>query len=314
MRHATRGLPVGLIVAILHWSPEAWGQGYTYLPGPPPMVGEIRTECVELLPAPRERTTIGIGEQVRCWIDSWQDTDYQVDSYGYITLVQDIMWSATWSADGPGTVYPTTGTETCLTADLADADGIVMVTAIVRDSGFLGADPPVAKNKAIVVNRPTGLTVLTVRDEADPAWAAGAANLGGRSVFLMQVLPVNVNFINVSFRSKWDTTNWTWPDATAGSSPAGEALYGVKDFGGTHNLVTPDSLNVAGLHPVARIAGQDFTLNFTAAQTFKDKAGAWAGYGASLVTQCEFQGATSQTRVGFSAGNQLWGGWMGPWK
>ncbi|MHB1425884.1 MAG: hypothetical protein ACYC3I_22190 [Gemmataceae bacterium] len=59
-------------------------QGQRYSPGPLPTIGDIRSMCVEEYPAPRDRTHLGIGEEVLCWIDpnTWRDTDICTDVEG----------------------------------------------------------------------------------------------------------------------------------------------------------------------------------------------------------------------------------------
>jgi len=136
------GVLVVMVVAVC-LSQQATTQ--SYLPGPPPTVGDIQHRTVS--PFNPSRTDIGIGESVNCWIDpnTWYDADIQIDAYGNKTIVYDTMGTVTWSASGAGRVYPIVGDSTTLTADLTDADDTLTVQAAVTDSGTMGRDPPVVK-------------------------------------------------------------------------------------------------------------------------------------------------------------------------
>jgi hypothetical protein len=151
-------------------------QTQRYSPGPPPTIGEIQTLCVEEVPAPRNRTDVGIGEEVLCWIDTntWHDTDIHTDADGNKSNVSDTLGLVIWSAEGLGTVYPivTDGSAVTLTADLASYDGTATVVATVRDSGTLGEDPPIQKRKVLNVITPSGVRILEAVDQP-PAKKAG---------------------------------------------------------------------------------------------------------------------------------------------
>ena len=135
-----------------------------YSPGPSPTIGDIQSECVEVVPAPRDRTDVGIGEEVACWIDpsTWHDTDICTDSNGEQTNVSDALGAVVWSANGRATVYPivTDGSAVTLTMDLAKYDDTATVVATVRDSGTLGDDPPIQKRKVFNVKTPGGFRTL----------------------------------------------------------------------------------------------------------------------------------------------------------
>jgi hypothetical protein len=133
--------------------------GGSYSPGPAPTIGDIQTMCVEPLPAPQDRTDVGIGELINCWIDTttWSDTDIYTDPYGNQSYVSDTLGSITWSVSGPATIYPNVtydSTPVTLEIDLTDAISAVTVIATVVDSGLLGQDGPVMKAKVKNPNIP----------------------------------------------------------------------------------------------------------------------------------------------------------------
>jgi hypothetical protein len=162
----------------------------SYLPGPPPTVGDIQHQTVS--PYNPSRTTIGIGERVNCWIDpsTWSDTDIYVDPYGNQSNVFDEMGTITWMAIGAGHVYPTVGTNTTLTANLTDADDTVTVQATVLDSRQKGLDAALVKILAFAVQVPNGINALTVTDDKTFG-TAPPPNLviGFGHAFTCQVLP-----------------------------------------------------------------------------------------------------------------------------
>jgi hypothetical protein len=140
-----------------------------YAPGPLPVIGDIQSMCVETAPAPQTRTTVGIGEKVRCWIDAgtWQDIDICRDADGNQSEVSDPLGMVVWSVNGLGTVYPivTDGSAVTLTIDLAAYDGIATVTATVTDSRTLGDDPPIQMRKIFDVKTPSGVQALQAADQ-----------------------------------------------------------------------------------------------------------------------------------------------------
>lgn len=151
-------------------------QEQRYSPGPPPSIGEIKSMCVEKYPAPRDRTDLGIGEAVLCWIerDTWHDTDICTDADGKQTEVADTLGVVVWSVEGIGTVYPivTDGSAVTLTADLGGEVDTATVFATVRDSGTLGEDPPIQKRKAFHVLTPGGIRIVPAPEQR-PAKKAG---------------------------------------------------------------------------------------------------------------------------------------------
>jgi hypothetical protein len=138
-----------------------------YAPGPLPTIGDIQSKCVAEYPAPRNRTHVGIGEQVFCWIDSatWHDTDICIDADGKQSEVSDTLGMIVWTVNGPGTVCPLVtydSSPTVLTVDLESHNATATVVATVTDSGMLGKDPPIQRRKVFNIITPGGSRVLQV--------------------------------------------------------------------------------------------------------------------------------------------------------
>jgi hypothetical protein len=259
-------------------------QAQSYSPYTPPTIGDIQTMCVELTPLPRDRTDVGIGEQVYCWIDTstWNDTDIGADPYGNQWYMSDTLGSITWSVSGPASISPTMtydSTPVTLTIDLADADGSVLVMASVKDSGTLGVDAAVPKAKGLNAKIPTGCVILTATDQPNPAWKPGNANLGASTTFLFQVQPgiVNLNEVNMQIAFA-GLGNYIWPDGTKDPiAPSTDGPWKTQSVNGTPNLhsffVTQE------LVPIAIIAGGNWNFTNAGSLQYQDKNGIWKGGG-----------------------------------
>ena len=95
---------------------------------------DIGHQTQEQVPEPRDRTNIGGGELVNCWIENRQ--------------ASESMGDVVWEASGDGSVWPLTGPSTVLTADILEAVGAVDVRATVNDSETKGIDNPAVRTLA----------------------------------------------------------------------------------------------------------------------------------------------------------------------
>jgi hypothetical protein len=304
-------------------SPQA--QAQTYAPYTPPTIGDIQTLCVEQYPAPQTRTDVGIGEQVSCWIDTstWQDTDieYLGENQYYVS---DTLGSITWTVSGPGSVYPTTGSSTTLMIDLVDADDAVTVTATVTDSGTMGVDPPVNKQKGMNVKVPTGVNPIAFADQ--PPFQAGVDLIGCRTKFMVQVIPQTVNFNNVNVRENKPKYTWTWPNGTndtinaliVGPLKPGNIQIGQVIF---PNIIGDDVGTFGAGYTVDFIkdknTGQfvDFDQpNPAVPMEYQDKDGKWQNFDNKGTHPRHWTGATKAGRCGIVAAGTLWGSNQGPFK
>ncbi len=290
------------------------GHAQTYEPGPLPTIGPLRSETVETIPAPRDRTTIGVREEVKCRIDeaTWKDTDYQKTTSGQVP-VQDIIGDVTWVAVGQGTVDPAVGKQTTVKA--AKKGGAVSVKARVSDSGNKGKDPVIEKELIFTVVEPGGVEVFEPADNTGD-WAAGPPNnrIGANTKFKLQITPKNVNFKHVPFRVAYPFLpdgKFTWRDGTVVEVADTSDDFNVADVGGKNNVYDAQESRI-GLDPITRLANQDFVVTFTYSYRFEADGTAWPAFFNGSSPR-EFQ-ANGKARVGIQASNLLYGNWMGPWK
>lgn len=193
-------------------------------------IGDIQSSCEEQCPEPQDRTDVGIGELVDCWIDTstWRGTAiYTYAESCDRTAVSDPLGSITWTVSGQGSIYPTTGASTTLTVDLADEDNIVTVFATATDS--LLVDPPVQKQKAFNAKVPNGANCYYDSDVAIGVLGPPNDWIGGQTSFNVQVMPANVNFNRVTFRENIPQNNWTWNDGTKNTFGPKTVNYTVKN-------------------------------------------------------------------------------------
>ena len=288
-----------------------------YLPGPAPSIGPIQHECTEEYPSPRSRTTIGIGETMSLWVDenTWSDPDYLYLASGGQQVVEDGMGETTWTViSGEGTVYPTMGTYTVLTADLASSDNTIEVEASCEDSP-LADDQPAKKNIAVDAKIPTGVQNLKVENLS--LGAAGNAQIGASAKFTQQIKPISVNFKNVAFRLTRPAKTITWPDGTMQTIAETTGGYSVGDlnlgnfFGTANNVVTITFSD--GLYPKARLhngtASVDFSYNRTEKNEFNSKDG-WKEF-ANCTLDREYRGMQLDCRVGIDG---TWSERQGPYQ
>jgi len=315
------GVLAGMVVAAC-LSQQATAQ--TYLPGPPPTVGEIQHQTVS--PLNPSRTEIGIGESVHCWIDpsTWLDPDIRIDGESQ-TTVYDSMGEVVWAATGAGAlVEPAVGNNATLTADLTDANDTVTIQATISDSGTMGLDTPLVKTLAFAVLVPNGVKVWRVTDKANFATPPPPNNvLGAYSLFADQTTPDTVDFgpngASVTFRENKPGDAWTWPDGTNDSTNADNTKqYTVstvidKATGNPVFNISVDKVARAG-DPVARLAGKNFSITIQVPREYQDPAGKWVSFFATETHVYDFRGATLDERATVNASNAASGGWLGPWK
>lgn len=169
-------------------------------------------QTVATLPTNRNRTTIGIKEQVTCSITNWSDTDKKIDGDS-VTYESDSMGLVVWVAT-KGTVNPTIASSTTYTAPASDTDTSATVTATLLDSGTKGLDLFVQKQVTFNIKIPTGNKPYFMRDVALGTPGPPNNQIGACSVFYQQVLPDTVNFSRVLFQENIPVQNFTWPDGT----------------------------------------------------------------------------------------------------
>lgn len=293
--------------------------GQYYTAGPAPSIGPIEHQCTEEYPTPRSRTTIGIGETMDLSVDenTWNDPDYLFLASGGQQTVPDGIGETTWSVlSGEGTVYPTMGTSTVLTADMAESDNTITVEASVEDSP-LGDDQPVKKEIAVDAKIPTGMQIVVAHDV--PPGADGDAKIGMLTEFTQQVKPVTVNFSKVKFREVKGAQVINWPDGTNQNVPATadpHLPYSVSTESGVPNLWRDKVGEGPNPRALLNMAGTDVDFTWTRdpiEHQFENKAG-WKKFNDQTHPR-EYVGATLKARCGITNdGTTDWGGWQGPFK
>lgn len=161
----------------------------TYTPHTSPTLDGITSDTqITAVSASDTRTTIGLKEKVDCSIDpdTWEDEDCENDT----DIVYDSLGTKTWTAIGSGgTVSPSTGNSTVLTAD--DDPGAVTVKFTGDDSGAPNyhTGEEAIKTKAFTVIAPDGEnSEIRFWDIIDPSML----------VFRAQLTPTTVSFGNIS--------------------------------------------------------------------------------------------------------------------
>jgi hypothetical protein len=229
-------------------------------------------------------------------------------------LVEDTLGDAFWSATGPGTVFPTCGASTTLTADLVEDETELAVTVEVWDSGLFAADPIVFVQHRMKTVVPNGLHVVSVRDDPEEHWIPGNKHLGARTWFAVQVVPDTANFARVRFRENYKGHTFVWPDGYNENWKPYLVEYRVVSIGKLYLFnYLQNALSWIGPYPIGRLAGKDYSISSSSNQEWLTAYGKWVPF-ATWTARYEFNGTTNEARVGALARNELWGGWMGPWK
>ena len=285
-------------------------------------IDDMTSETEATLPADRSRTTIGIGEKVVCRIDpnSWEDKDCKKVDDGPWTDVNDTMGDKTWSASGTGgTVSPTTGNSTTLTASKTPAG--VTVEVDIEDSGAKYIDPVLVKTKPFSVIAPDGIEV-TLDEDLNPGTAGPPNNqIGSSSRFLCTITPTSVNFYNAELRMSFPGDNWTWPDGTNDSFSAYDNDYGVTTIDGQHNRCYDTATEYP--KPIGRLdndpdpnkvnyVDHDHAIN--SQEKYKNQDGDWETFISNETHVFEYRGSDQKGRVTLNSSTSDSGDWMGPWQ
>jgi len=213
-------------------------------------VVEIKSETESEAPAgERDRTLLGIGEQVRCWVEP------------SIT----VNWSVT--GDG-GSIYPLSGSETTFTAVKSNA---------TPKYATIHAELPGSSNECTIdftIIKPTGEINVWAQDEDHAELGPPDLYMCHWHVFEAFVQPTTVSFYNVSFRENIPLNEWEWPDGTPNS-------YGplFLPFSVWQNNMWGDGCNAWDNHVSLLnhpIEGPiDFDIDLDIPEQFQDDAGEW---------------------------------------
>jgi hypothetical protein len=155
-------------------------------------IGQMTSDTVKSAPdgtTPDTRTTIGLGEQVVCSINSgtWSDSDCN-QATG--RLESDTIGDRVWAASTGGEISPSGVTQADSTTLTAGNDPDTCVVLVhVYDSEEKFTDPCVERTKTFTIIKPTGET--TVFD----SWNSTYPQIAG---FEATLTPTSANFTNIS--------------------------------------------------------------------------------------------------------------------
>jgi len=277
--------------------------------------GIISDTQVTAASAPDTRTTIGIGEKVDCAIDAntWEDKDCKKVDDGPWTDVNDTIGDKTWSAIGSGgTVSPTSGDKTVLTAKKTPAGVTVEVT--VYDSNSQYVDAPVIKTKPFSVIAPNGQTYSKDSDCPDPCWnnwENGTKYMAARTYFNATVQPTTVSFVKAEFREHFPGETSTWPNGDTFYHSTGSPPFEIN----ASNQWDPDDRHfTGGLFSINKLytgsEWQDFKPENDIPLQYKNESGTWKTF-YTATGKAEFYYATGKARATVD-GHE--GGLQGPWQ
>ncbi|MDH4241839.1 MAG: hypothetical protein OEW48_19945 [Phycisphaerae bacterium] len=275
-------------------------------------IGDMTSETVATTPANRSRTTIGIGEEVVCRIDSnsWADTDCEKVDDGPWTEVNDTIGDRVWACSSGGTINPsgvTSSNTTTLTAD--KSPDICVVGVDVYDSEDKFDDDAIWKSITFDIIAPDSSTYVKNSDSPTwTAWTSGTKNLGARTLYDVTEGPTTVSFYNVEFREHFTGETDTWPKTTTWNAPSADIYFGVNQANQSTDEQKTGLYDSNNLYTGTE--WQNFSPSFSIYLQYKNQAGVWTGYNTVTATRNYYH--TGRTaRVGVDGVN---GGTQGPWQ
>lgn len=245
-----------------------------------------QTVCTAVGDPDSARQTIGIGEQVVIGFDP--------------ELSMTFPETITWSLLGQGTISPTTGSTTVLTAK--KSPGSATVTAHVRDIDIRTGFGIVA---------PQSITVTGFEDKTSGHVASGTA-MYAHTVFTSNIDPTSVSFHNVIFRENPEPSSlqFTWPNGhntilifERRTNESTWFLCGDSEFS--------DDIDPISAYPTSWLDGatsNNFSFENAWTYQYLNEAGVWIDC-CSLSRKLEFDTNNHEARLTFCGKP---GGWQGP--
>jgi hypothetical protein len=247
-------------------------------------VYRVVTETVSPIPANRDRTLLGIGEQVKCWTEPAVEVIWDVE----------LDW---------GYVNPETGTNTTFTAFKTPLYPSIYVTPTAGGCSHI-------LNFAVIA--PTGENNVLWSDMTPGTMGPPNRQIGSEHIFTATVLPTSVSFRWVEFRENIPTNTWKWPDGTVESWYPGPCSFIV----GYDNRWL-DSCRWYP-NPIERIYDGsnyvDFTIPLSIPEEYKNESGNWVPFLPGEYHDVKYRGADQTSRHVIRATNDAPGSWMGPWQ
>jgi hypothetical protein len=274
---------------------------------------DMTSQTVATVPADRTRTTVGLGEQVTCSIDSssWADTDCNTTPDPNV-VEDDTIGDRVWSASGKCDVSPTTaGAHDSATMTAHHTPGAATVQVIVHDSEAK-YDDTVTKTKGFSVIAPNAVNVAFHQDVSP--WGTGTPKtwIGAKQQFRWTFGPSSVNFDQANLRINWTGNTWNWPDGTQSSFPAQKNPVSVGVVGGTHNRLTWESSDHYQIERLDNNGYQDHTTALTASIEYRNQASTWTHI-VALQSIRNYRGADQKCRIRHEASDSSNGTYVGPW-
>jgi hypothetical protein len=229
------------------------------------------------MPTNIHRTIIGIGEQVLC------------------SLTPSI--NVTWKLIGGGSLSPTNGSSTTLTASLSPTNSTVVlqIGSVTQALPFSVVAPSGIGNVTVYTNLGLGAT--------------GTNSIGAQTVFSVIILPTNVSFANVQFREDIPAFIITWPNNTYTPVDARIVPLGAE---GQCDAVADDTIQ-DGPWPIAVLYRGtnyvDFPVYLTWADQYLNASTNWVDF-ATVQTITTYRGLDQKCQQKYQG---IPGAWQGPW-
>jgi hypothetical protein len=275
--------------------------------------GTLKYEAFD--PPATTRTTIGINEVVDCSIIDWVDWDtISPPPPEGDPNIQDNIGQVTWTC-GKGTVFPTVSSWTLYSAPASDTDTNDTLYAQILDSRQLGLDDEITKEVTFTIKVPNGYKPtfnFAIPGIPGPPFV----RIGGQADFAVQILPDNVNFINVEFRENIPGDNFTWPDGTSNNFPAIIVDFFVVDDDINGKSNTAHDLSSTALDPKIRLLKngnyEGITFNIRVPLQFYGSSG-WVNFESSKIHPKVYTSDLKCTLKIQAAGGNAESPPQGPW-
>ena len=172
---------------------------------------EHKTEA--LVPNPKYRTTIGIGEKVELEIKDWVGPPHGVE-----------RWEV---SSGLGTVSPRFDEDTVYTAPLSRRNTTATVRAIVA-CRFGSVRRDISRELTFTILVPTGIRPYYWGQNVVGQQGTASTWIGSSSWYMYQALPDTVSFAGIYFRENIPRQTYPWPNRDSDPEVFGPKKSGAR--------------------------------------------------------------------------------------